>query len=816
MLAFYRHLAALAILGCAAAILLPLASPPAAAQGPATTTRIYLPLLRQAGVAGGPVVPIPTDPPPQLPPPSGDVLWVAPTGVDAADRGAEARPLRTLAFACTRARAGQTIRLTAGTFRESAQCVLPAGVRVMGAGTGGAGRTTVVAPDSWNFNGDGVEARAEGYLIRAENVADVIVDQIEFLGNGRRANGAVLLGGATGATLRDLRIVDFRNTGLRVAGSRRLDVQRIYLENSGYEWPPNSEPRFPDGGSLGNLGVHDVTDAVFGFITIKTTDLRGYGIKAANLSRVRFHNLDLDMHPFQSWRGPGPNNFDIEIHGGYAEQVEIAHSRFRQTLSLMGGNEPRYAAVPYTIHVHHNLFDMRNGTYSVEVGTDKMVFDHNWFRGTWTALQNYGDTTTRIRDLTVFNNVVENLSMRFVGLKGLVENLRVFGNTVYLGPGGGQSYLVTLGENNGSRTWLLANNVIVGSTDNPPANRQLAVAYSSTTPPRDVQARNNLFRTITMGIAVGDTPADAAVWGHLYAANLDADPALPTSGAAAFQPGPGSPVVDRGDPAVGVRTAFSGAGRDVGAFELGQPAWSAGPQTTSDVRYLWAPTTSVTQEAFVDSLDVDLATAPGAEIRYTLDGSEPGPASTLYTRPIRVSEPVKLRARAFKDGFGSPTALALDLSKGVQGYPNVGASGTYSASSVYPERESDGSELYGPAKAFDGVTYSWVGWSPAAGDRRPWLQTDLGRAARIRYVELYTRAQVGDDEGARRNFQIQGSNDPTFATFAVLAGQGATALPREGVFRAEVSDPGRYRYIRAAKTADEGFFVTELRILGER
>jgi hypothetical protein len=274
--------------------------------------------------------------------------------------------------------------------------------------------------------------------------------------------------------------------------------------------------------------------------------------------------------------------------------------------------------------------------------------------------------------------------------------------------------------------------------------------------------------------------------------------------------------VDRGDPAVGIRTAYVGAGRDVGAFEYGQPPWRAGPGTASDVTYLWAPTTSVRQEAFVDFLDVDLAAAPGAQIRYTLDGTEPGPASALYSGPIRVTEPVKLRARAFRDGFGSATALALNLSKGVDGYPEIGAQGTYSASSVYPEREGDGTDLYGPAKAFDGVSYSWVGWTHAADDRRPWLQTDLGRPARIRFVELYTRAQVGDDPAARRNFQIQGSNDPTFATFAVLASQGAEALPREGVFRAEVTDPGTYRYIRAAKTADEGFFVTELRVLGER
>jgi uncharacterized repeat protein (TIGR03806 family) len=42
---------------------------------------------------------------------------------------------------------------------------------------------------------------------------------------------------------------------------------------------------------------------------------------------------------------------------------------------------------------------------------------------------------------------------------------------------------------------------------------------------------------------------------------------------------------------------------------------------------------------------------PGAEIRYTLDGSVPGSTDLLYERPIRLTGPSVLRARAFKQGF---------------------------------------------------------------------------------------------------------------------------------------------------------------------
>jgi len=40
-----------------------------------------------------------------------------------------------------------------------------------------------------------------------------------------------------------------------------------------------------------------------------------------------------------------------------------------------------------------------------------------------------------------------------------------------------------------------------------------------------------------------------------------------------------------------------------------------------------------------------------ADIRYTLDGSVPGPSDTRYEKPIVLSGPAVVRARAFKDGF---------------------------------------------------------------------------------------------------------------------------------------------------------------------
>jgi hypothetical protein len=761
------------------------------------------------------------DAPEPLPAPTGQALFVSSVGADDPAGGAQDRPFKTLAFACARAQSGQTVRLAAGEYFETAACAPKSGVRVSGAGSG---QTVVYAPSSWDFRADGVIDNPAGYVFRLEGVQNVTVDGVGLHGNGNRANGGVLVQNASGVTLRDLSVIDFRLAAIAVRASSKVDAQNLYLENSSFEWFKGTQAKFPDGGSFGNLAVSDVQDAVFGFIKIKTTALRGYGIKAASLSRVKFTNLETDLYPFQSWNStgtPGGGNFSMEIHGGHAELVEISHSRFDGTLSLMGGNDPRYDAVPYTIHVHHNRFDPKGGAYGIEVGTDRMVVDHNWFTGTWTALQNFGGSSTRINDLTVFNNVADKLSMRLVGLAGRVENLRVFGNTVNLGAGGGQSYLVTLASNDLSKRWLIANNAIQGSSANAPNSRQLVVSYvmngTASSAPRNLRVTNNVVNDIALNVTVNDTPADPTANDLRFLSNLETDPGLPSSGASAYQPTSSSAVVDKGDPNVGVKNTFNGAGRDIGAFELGETPWTVGPGSVSDVRYIWAPTTTLRQTAFVDSVDVPLSAEAGAQIRYTLDGSEPGISSTLYTAPIRVTRPVQLRARAFKDGFGSPTALALDLEQGVQGYPNLSLGQPATASSVYLERDPQGNLIYAPSKAVDGITTGWIGWSPAAsGDARPWLQVDLGSSARVRYVRLLTRQQIGDDASARRNFQIQGSNDPSFNTFSVLATQGGSALPFQGEFSAEVTDAGRYRYIRAAKTANESFFITEFTVQGER
>ena len=56
--------------------------------------------------------------------------------------------------------------------------------------------------------------------------------------------------------------------------------------------------------------------------------------------------------------------------------------------------------------------------------------------------------------------------------------------------------------------------------------------------------------------------------------------------------------------------------------------------------------------SFDGAVSVSIASSlPGADIRYTLDGSVPGPNDARYEGPIRIEGPTVLRARAYKEGL---------------------------------------------------------------------------------------------------------------------------------------------------------------------
>ena len=53
---------------------------------------------------------------------------------------------------------------------------------------------------------------------------------------------------------------------------------------------------------------------------------------------------------------------------------------------------------------------------------------------------------------------------------------------------------------------------------------------------------------------------------------------------------------------------------------------------------------------FTNSVTVTIKSEPGGDVRYTVDGTVPTPDDLLYEKPVELTSPTILRAKAFKPG----------------------------------------------------------------------------------------------------------------------------------------------------------------------
>jgi hypothetical protein len=104
-----------------------------------------------------------------------------------------------------------------------------------------------------------------------------------------------------------------------------------------------------------------------------------------------------------------------------------------------------------------------------------------------------------------------------------------------------------------------------------------------------------------------------------------------------------------------------------------------------------------------------------------------------------------------------------------------------------------------------------TGWSPTGSDTAAWWQTDLGASYSFSQFTLTTRQDI-DQPTTRSGFEIRASNDPTFATYAVIGRVDSRAVPYGGSITRNVTTPQQYRYVRVAKTDGQYFFMSEFSI----
>jgi hypothetical protein len=147
-----------------------------------------------------------------------------------------------------------------------------------------------------------------------------------------------------------------------------------------------------------------------------------------------------------------------------------------------------------------------------------------------------------------------------------------------------------------------------------------------------------------------------------------------------------------------------------------------------------APTFSVSAGAVEAGTKVELASATeGATIYYTLDGSEPTTASTVYSTPIEINEALTIKAFAVKDGMNDSAISSAEYT--IKETPNGNANVfNFSApDTLSPAYSADPASTDATADSTYGYYYSAVDVTFASGNARILTTAESGTGARLYY-----------------------------------------------------------------------------------
>ena len=126
-------------------------------------------------------------------------------------------------------------------------------------------------------------------------------------------------------------------------------------------------------------------------------------------------------------------------------------------------------------------------------------------------------------------------------------------------------------------------------------------------------------------------------------------------------------LVTHGDQITGMLLGCTALNLDTNSFPIAQPDFEFAGNLQSSIFNLQSirrPISPVeitpARNVFMDTVEAGMSSkTPGVEIRYTLDGSEPTPRSTLYRGPFKLDHSAVIKARAYRPGVTTnPTVLS--------------------------------------------------------------------------------------------------------------------------------------------------------------
>lgn len=487
--------------------------------------------------------------------------YVSITGNDTSGDGSSAKPWRTLSAAISKVAAnqGHTIKISSGTFIESAYIMVPVGVNIEGSGIG----VTILKVNS-SLHFPSSAWRYDKFLINLTGggAGNQSVKNLTIDGDSKKLYGGIVVNGRNNVLIQNVRIQYTYFTGIWMLNTLNSRITQSQLKDCAW------------GSEKGASGSIILTSSERVEVDHCDIDEKyGQALEAKPVGKMYYlkvHDNKFSVDPTGNWISPEGQlipNIAVEFFHAELKGCEVYNNYFDNCFSIAMDN-PKYATPTgvRTIRVYNNIFDLttrgKGSSYSIELSLHDAEIDHNYFYGGTYGIATWNSEHT-MQNWKIHHNI-------FYGYKNSVpahainvfrmgiRNAHIY-NNAFETTGTTTSNFLTVNNGGIADNVRIENNLIIDSNTSYSHYPNKFINLLNNATMRNSVARNNFLQKMPIG----------SVAGIAYSGNLSGDPKITRTGS---RPKPyyeltsGSPLIDKG---VNLGATFSGNATDIGAYEYG-------------------------------------------------------------------------------------------------------------------------------------------------------------------------------------------------------------------------------------------------------
>lgn len=491
--------------------------------------------------------------------------YVSTSGNDSNDGTSASTAWRTLAKACSTVSAnqGHIINLGTGTFTETSIITIPSGTNIVGSGMGNTILTSTVyytAPlPIW-------ECHHDKFFLQMPNCENQTLSDFTIDGADHKIHGAIYAPRAKKVRFTNLAIQHFNWSGLYVAYTTDVEVDNCEfvdnaLPNTSTESSGSNIMYFSDT----RLSIHDCDitqcqptgrDGSYGIKdwSPEANQSNFYNVPGGKLIEMKIWNCNIKVSSMGAWNNWSSPAITLEVVWNNSQNCEIRNCNLNNNISIVQG---RYGNSGQSWRIHHNIFDMWDIAYAVELCNDYVEVDHNYIRGgvypfaQWHEARRNHDISIHHNTILYDVNITNPFSTGIYRTLGGADRLSIYNNTLVFT----NKAFQLLNIEKSSIKWkdlMVKNNIFLNQTTG-------NVKFTDDTYTGVID--NNVF--------VNVTPIGTNAFTDLPGLTLSGDKPFPyftANSGASF-------VVDKG---VDVGFPFTGVMPDIGACEYGAAQWELG------------------------------------------------------------------------------------------------------------------------------------------------------------------------------------------------------------------------------------------------